>query len=84
MYSSFLQDISAAADSVYQFLLKIVVDLFAQVSYVNIHGVGASCIVKVPQIIFDHGPGKDLAFVAEQIFEQSKLLGGKSDVPAAS
>ncbi len=58
----------------------LVVDLAAQVPYVDIDDVGEPIVVHVPDVLDDHGAAEWAAAIAHQIFEDAELLGGQLDV----
>src|SRR5258708_7122846 len=72
-----------AANRVDQRIGLLAVDLAAHTSDIDIDDVGRGIEMKVPDVLQQHGPGYDAAFVAHQILQQLKFLGQKQDVLAA-
>src|ERR1700759_1432755 len=61
----------------------LVVDLSAHPPDIDVDDVGRRVEMQVPDVLQQHGPGYDAAFVARQVFQKLKFLGKELDALAA-
>src|SRR5262249_1554858 len=76
--------IASPAHRVNQLLVETLVDPCPQPAYVTFHDVCLRIEMKVPHRFQQHGPGNDLAGMAHQILEKTKLAGLEIDDPAGT
>src|SRR6266702_1269448 len=72
-----------AANRMDQRIGLLAVDLATHTSDIDIDDVGRGIEMKVPDVLQQHGPGYDAAFVAHEILQQLKFPGEKQDILAA-
>src|SRR5688572_17816972 len=60
-------------------LVKTLIDLFAEIIYVNIYDIGAGIKINIPYVQGNVGPGKDTVPVSQKIFEELEFLCSKCD-----
>src|ERR1700730_2422826 len=60
---------SHAANSVYQWIGVLVVNLAANAADIHIDDVGRRVKIEIPHVLQQHCPRHDLALVADQIFQ---------------
>src|ERR1700756_5293241 len=75
-----LQQIPDAAHRLNHFLRPLIVDFASQMADINIHDVGETVVIHVPDMLDDHRAAEGPAAIPHQIFEYAELLGGKLDV----
>src|ERR1035441_7247677 len=71
--------VADAAHGLYELLRVAVVDLAAQVAYVDVHDVGEPVVVHIPDVLHDHRAAEGAALVAHHVFEDAEFLGGEVD-----
>src|ERR1017187_8272787 len=69
--------VADAAHGLDELLRKAVVDLAAKVADVNVHDVGQSVVIHVPDVLHDHGAAQRAALVPHHVFENAEFLGGQ-------
>src|SRR5699024_10827354 len=57
--------------------------LFAQIADVDVHHVGGTLIIIVPDVAADLVPGQNHSLVADEVFQNVELPGGQGDGLAA-
>ncbi|OGX37836.1 MAG: hypothetical protein A3C36_05970 [Omnitrophica WOR_2 bacterium RIFCSPHIGHO2_02_FULL_52_10] len=59
--------------------MKSAINLIAEVTYMHFHEICAAVKVVVPYMLFNHCLGEHLAYVAQEILQERKLLRGEID-----
>src|SRR5262245_31279456 len=72
-----------AADGVDQRIGLLVVQLAPDASNIDLDDVGRRIEMKIPDVLKQHGPRYDAAFIAHQILQQLEFPGEKLDLLAA-
>src|ERR1017187_6355176 len=71
--------VADAAHGLYELLRVAIVDLAAQVAYVDVDDVGEPVVVHIPDVLHDHGAAEGAALIAHHVFEDAEFLGGEVD-----
>src|SRR5712675_2316951 len=71
------------ANRVDQRIGLLAVDLATDAPDIDVDDICGGIEVKIPDVLQQHGPGYDAAFVANQILEKLELAGKKHNVLAA-
>src|ERR1035441_4516563 len=72
-----LDHVADAPHGLYELLRVAVVDLAAQVAYVDVDDVGEPVVVHIPDVFPDHRPAQRAALVAHHVFQDAEFLGGE-------
>src|ERR1700737_2101844 len=72
-----------AANRMNQRIGLLAIDLAAHASDIDVDDIGRRIEMKVPNVLQQHGPGDDAAFVAHQILQKLELAGKEQDILAA-
>src|SRR6516165_9992975 len=77
------ETVSDPANGMDQRIGLLVIDLSTHPPDIDIDDIGRWIEMKVPDVLQQHGPGYDAAFIAHQIFQKLEFLGKKLDALAA-
>src|SRR5262249_5801172 len=77
------EGVSDTANRMDQRIGLLAVDLATHAPDIDVDDIGGGIEVKVPDVLQQHRPGYDTAFVANQIFEKLEFAREKYDVLAA-
>src|SRR4051794_24936360 len=77
------ETVSGAANGMDQRIGLLAVDLASQAPDIDVDNIRRWIEMKIPDVLQQHGPGHDAAFVAHQILQQLEFPGKQEEVLAA-